>query len=498
MPGRMVASAKSWLCHAGVDRQAAILPWGAGEGGKLSPVDASARILGHVARAWEHVMGVALAACEIVVTVPASFDEVARELTVAAAAKAGLAQVTLVEEPQAVFYAWIDANSGARRRQALHPGERVLVCDVGGGTTDFTLIDVAADDFERRAVGDHLLLGGDNVDIALARRLEARLGKKMDAVQWHGLVHACRMAEARHLLGERPLSRRRSVPITVAVRAAPAHRRASCAGEPRARRAGNEVVLDGFFPKVEVRAARPAKARARACIRVRVALRRRRGDHASSGWLFRPAPRARRRDPLQRRRDEAGASPHPRRRAGRRVARGCAAPREPMPRPDPSRSRTATRCVLRAWSGAGWARASGGGAARAYYVSAAAGSVVFASCRAAPRRAPSASCPRTSSRPRTDRPASVSTRRACADDKAGEVVALAGAAERDDAEIVELPPLVTVLRAPGQKEARVRIRARADLEIGTLELWCVGEDRPRRLRRANPAEAALTSMRAGG
>src|SRR5262249_33117539 len=164
----------SWLSHAGVDRQAAILPWGAVDGPRLSPVDAGARVLGHVARAWDHAGFPPLAGEEVVVTVPASFDEVARELTVGAAAKAGLPNIPLAEEPQAVFYAWIDDNDAARRRQALSAGERILVCDVGGGTTDFTLIEVGADgdSFERSAVGDHLLLGGDNIHVALARQLQ--------------------------------------------------------------------------------------------------------------------------------------------------------------------------------------------------------------------------------------------------------------------------------------------------------------------------------------
>src|SRR6185436_5634233 len=136
-----------------------------------------------------------------------------------AAARAGLTQVTLVEEPQAAFYAWIDVNDTAARKRALAPGERVLVCDVGGGTTDFTLIEVGADgdSFERTAVGDHLLLGGDNIDVALARRVEGRIaagGKKLDAVQWHGLVHACRLAKER-LLGDEAVE---NVPIAVAAR----------------------------------------------------------------------------------------------------------------------------------------------------------------------------------------------------------------------------------------------------------------------------------------
>src|SRR6185436_18999654 len=161
-----------------------------------------------------------------------------------AAARAGLTQVTLVEEPQAAFYAWIDVNDTAARKRALAPGERVLVCDVGGGTTDFTLIEVGADgdSFERTAVGDHLLLGGDNIDVALARRLEARLGK-LDNAQWHGLVHACRLAKEQ-ILG----AAAESVPITVAARGS-----RLIGGLLRGEVSREEVetlVLDGFFPRV--------------------------------------------------------------------------------------------------------------------------------------------------------------------------------------------------------------------------------------------------------
>ncbi len=203
---RMIASAKSWLCHPGVDRNAAILPWGAGDGPKLSPVAAQALVLGHIKQAWDFAMPAAFADQEVLVTVPASFDEAARELTLQAATKAGYPPIVLLEEPQAAFYAWID-GAGAARKTSLAGGDHVLVFDVGGGTTDFTLIDVDAggDAFTRTAVGDHLLLGGDNLDLTLAKlveqRVTARISKKLDALQWHGLVHACRLAKEQ-LLGD--------------------------------------------------------------------------------------------------------------------------------------------------------------------------------------------------------------------------------------------------------------------------------------------------------
>src|SRR5262249_30070773 len=198
-----------------------------------------------------------MAGHEVIVTVPASFDEVARELTVAAAERAGLPQITLLEEPQAVFYAWIDATPPAARKRLLAPGERVLVCDVVGGPPTFPSLQPPGDGdpFARPAVGDPLLLGGDNVDIALARRVEARLAGKLDAVQWHGLVHACRLAKEALLSPDAPASR----PIAIQARGA-----RLIAGTLRAEVTRDEVMelcLDGFFPLV-ARDARPARARA--------------------------------------------------------------------------------------------------------------------------------------------------------------------------------------------------------------------------------------------
>ncbi len=180
-PGRLVNSAKSWLCHAGVDRTAALLPWhAASDVGRLSPVEVSARYLAHVRNAWDaRYPKFPLAEQDFVLTLPASFDEVARELTVKAAALAGLSRVVLIEEPQAAFYAWIYAHS-ENWDQLVQPGQKILVCDIGGGTSDFTLIHVRRGEggmvqFHRVAVGDHLILGGDNLDLALAHHLEQRL-----------------------------------------------------------------------------------------------------------------------------------------------------------------------------------------------------------------------------------------------------------------------------------------------------------------------------------
>ncbi len=202
IPGRLISSAKSWLCHSQVDRSAAILPWGGEEVKKLSPIEASARYLLHIREAWNHTLGpeYPLERQEVVLTVPASFDEVARELTVEAAKRAGLTQVTLLEEPQAAFYAWL-AHHSQSWQEELRERSLVLVCDIGGGTTDFSLISARQDRgklvLERIAVGDHLLLGGDNMDMALARRVEGRLVGlgKLDTPRWQLLCSLCRSAK---------------------------------------------------------------------------------------------------------------------------------------------------------------------------------------------------------------------------------------------------------------------------------------------------------------
>ena len=200
VPGRLIVSAKSWLCHSGVDRTAPVLPWhGAADVERLSPVDVSARYLEHVRGAWDaRFPKHPLAEQDFVLTLPASFDEVARELTVKAAARAKLPRVVLIEEPQAAFYAWIDAHA-EDWHQRVKPGQKILVCDIGGGTSDFTLIRVRPGEgdkvrFHRVAVGNHLILGGDNLDLALAQHIEKRLAgeKGLEPRQWAALVRNCR------------------------------------------------------------------------------------------------------------------------------------------------------------------------------------------------------------------------------------------------------------------------------------------------------------------
>lgn len=206
-PARLVASAKSWLSFGAAARTEPILPWGAPpEIPHLSPVDASAAYLRHLAAAFDTEVGAgtqvsALAQQDLLLTVPASFDEAARELTLQAARTAGFRDVTLLEEPQAAFYAWLDALGDEWRRQ-VRVGDLVLVCDIGGGTTDFSLIAVAEQRgdlvLERVAVGEHILLGGDNMDLALARLLQGRLetdGHRVDTHQLQGLWHQSRLAK---------------------------------------------------------------------------------------------------------------------------------------------------------------------------------------------------------------------------------------------------------------------------------------------------------------
>jgi molecular chaperone DnaK (HSP70) len=216
---RLVSSAKSWLSHPGVDRTAPMLPLNAPEGvPKVSPVEASRRYLEHLREAWDSKLPDApFTEQQVLVTVPASFDAVARELTLKAAEEAGYKNLLLLEEPQAAFYAWIERHPDWRERVAV--GDLILVVDIGGGTTDFTLIAVTEQGgelaLERVAVGEHILLGGDNVDLALARHLEQQLaakGTKLDGVQLHALWQQCRLAKERLLAKD---NKKREEPVTI-------------------------------------------------------------------------------------------------------------------------------------------------------------------------------------------------------------------------------------------------------------------------------------------
>ncbi|MFH1153570.1 MAG: Hsp70 family protein [Pseudomonadota bacterium] len=208
VPHRLISSSKSWLCNEHVDRESPILPWESPDDvRKISPLAASGAIVSHIRDAWNAEMAAGnsdlrLENQDVYLTVPASFDAVARELTVKAARLAGLEDITLIEEPQAAFYAWIE-RSKDQWREKVTRGDLILVCDIGGGTSDFSLIEVTEDDqgklaLERVAVGDHLLVGGDNIDLALSYFLAARLqakGQNLDSWQMRGLVHSCRKAK---------------------------------------------------------------------------------------------------------------------------------------------------------------------------------------------------------------------------------------------------------------------------------------------------------------
>jgi molecular chaperone DnaK (HSP70) len=508
VPGRLVASAKSWLSHPRVDRAADILPWGAPEGvPRISPVAASALYLAHLREAWSSRFPEApLADQELVLTVPASFDEVARELTVRAAREAGLERVTLLEEPQAAFYDFVSRHR-ERLAEALGGAEVVLVCDVGGGTTDFTLIHASAASgmprLTRIAVGDHLLLGGDNVDVALAHGVEAHLGARLDAVQWSLLVQTCRAAKERLLAGDGPAK------TTVAV---PGRGSRLVGGTRSAELTRDEVLstlLDGFFPRVgpdEFPRRRSATALVElglpyeadpAVTRHALAFLR---DHAAevaeatgregalprpdaillNGGVFTPpAVRARLAEVVSS--WFPGAPPIPVLDAERldvAVARGAA-----------------YYALVRR----GLGLRIGGGSARAWFVGV-----------DAPGERPRALClvPRHLEEgqevevPRTfalllDRPVRFplyASSRARLEGP-GDLV------DVDEASFQALPPVETVLRSGGRggkSEVPVRLRARLT-EIGTLELFCVAEDRDARWKlefglRGGAADAAATEV----
>ena len=256
----MVASAKSWLANPGVERTSPILPWGApAEVERVSPVTASARYLEHLRHAWDRKFPQhPLSEQELVLTLPASFDEVARELTIRAAQEAGLPKFVLVEEPQAAFYDFLSRHERALEA-ALGGAKLLLVVDVGGGTTDLTLIHAAFVDGQpkltRIAVGDHLMLGGDNMDMLLARACEERLVglHKLDATQWSMLVAAARDAKEQLLADDGPEK------VTVAVVGRGSKLVGGTLKTELARDEVRERVVEGFFPQV-ARDAAPARA----------------------------------------------------------------------------------------------------------------------------------------------------------------------------------------------------------------------------------------------
>ncbi len=254
-PERTVSAAKSWLCHGGVDRRSPILPWNAPEGiEKISPVVASQRYLEHLVAAWQEVFPESpVAQQKVVLTVPASFDAVARELTREAAIAAGLpTDLVLLEEPQAAVYFWLSA-SGDDWRKELSVGDTMLVCDVGGGTTDLTLVTVEDDNGElvlqRKAVGDHLLVGGDNMDLALAHMLTGRFaeqGVKLDPWQSVGLWHSCRAAK------EALLATDGAATETISVLGRGSKLIGGTVSVEVDRQSVADFLIDGFLPKCDI------------------------------------------------------------------------------------------------------------------------------------------------------------------------------------------------------------------------------------------------------
>ncbi len=265
LPGRQISSAKSWLCHDGVNRRAPILPWQSDDDvEKLSPVEASSCYLAHIRACWDQQHSAhPLADQDVVLTLPASFDQVARQLTVEAAAMAGLPRVLLIEEPQAAFYAWLNLHHNGWEK-IVTAGQTILVCDIGGGTTDFTLIRVRAAhesadaqaantlldrdaqtlSLHRVAVGQHLILGGDNLDLALAKFAERKLavGKRLPPRAWDALRQACRVTKETLLDKSAPPHYTIHLPGTGSRLVGSGSQVEITAEEVQA------VILDGFFP----------------------------------------------------------------------------------------------------------------------------------------------------------------------------------------------------------------------------------------------------------
>jgi molecular chaperone DnaK (HSP70) len=495
VPGRLVTSAKSWLCHAGVDRTAALLPWAAPpDVPRISPVEASARYLQHLVESWNYEMARdrpedRLEKQAVVLTVPASFDDVARNLTVEAARKAGLENLTLLEEPQAAFYCWLATHPPAEAGK-LKPGSLCLVIDVGGGTSDFSLIRAAEQQgelaFVREAVGDHLLLGGDNMDLALAKAVETRLPSagRPDATQYAMLTQACRQAKE-VLLGPNPPP---SYTVTVMGRG-----RQVIGGALHATLtpdAVRRVLFEGFFPLVArdaepVQGARvglhemglpyvsdPAVSRHLAAFLQRHAAGAVPTAVLFNGGVFQPAPlRDRLIEVLHQWYDEPQQ------------------PWQALVLTNPSLDlAVAWGAAQYAWLRHTGGRRIGGGIARSYYVG-------IASDGAAPQAAANTVVcvvPQhleegkevLLDKPQLELalgqpvafPLYTSTVRG--DDRAGDVLQLA------PEQLLQLPPLHTVLRGgkrSGTKIVPVTLAARCT-EIGTLELWCVATDGNNRWR----------------
>ena len=470
-PGRLVASAKSWLSHPSIDRTAAILPWGApDEVPKVSPLEAGASYLRHLRQAWDQAHPEApLAQQPTVLTVPASFDDGARQLTLQAAALAGLGAVHLIEEPQAAFYDWVFTHRNDLARQ-LAGTRRLLVVDVGGGTTDLTLIDVTLDaagqpQLARTGVGDHLVLGGDNMDLALARWIEPRLSgaqpdRQLSAVQLAQLTQRCRSAKERLLAPNGP------VETTVTLQGSGSRLIGGARSATLTRADVDQLLVEGFFPQVAADA-KPQRARGAlvefglpyasdaAITRHIAAFLQRHGGGLpdtvllNGGVFHAPALRERLLTTL-RSWQPAGAPPI-------RLL--------DAPRLDDAVARGA---VAYAMARAGSAPRIRSGAARAYYLALEDGQGVCV----LPYGTPEGDAVRLESRRfslRLGRPVRFNLATSAVDlhDRAGDLVALQDGLQR-------LPPIATVLepKAGAAGEVQVLLDTRIT-EVGTLEMHCV-------------------------
>ena len=483
VPGRLVTSAKSWLSHAAVDRLAPILPWGApAEVRKVSPVAASASYLAHVRSAWnQRHPNAPLERQELVLTVPASFDDAARALTLEAARDAGLPGVRLLEEPQAALHDWLFRHRKTLRAE-LGDARLVLVCDVGGGTTDLSLVRVDLVDgeprLERFAVGQHLMLGGDNMDLALARRAEARLAAapgagaaRLSAGQLTQLVDRCRAAKER-LLGTNP-----PASASVTLLGAGARLVGGARSVEFARDEVHAIVVDGFFPQVAADDA-PRRERASGLVgfglpyaadaavtrHVAAFLR----QHAAAGWpdvlllnggVFRAPAIAERMQST--------------------LSAWSGRPVRLLHNADPDVA-VARGAVAHSLARRGMAPKIGGGSPRSYFLrleSSVAGIVEPAVCLL-PQGSEAGRELRLQDRRfalRVGEPVRfhvVATTAEVAGQSApvpGELVDLAGRDAR------ALPPLATVVRGEGRRELPVQLAATLT-EVGTLEVHCLATD----------------------
>jgi molecular chaperone DnaK (HSP70) len=489
VPGRLVASAKSWLSHAGVDRMAPILPWGsAPDVPKVSPVDASASYLRHLRSAWNHRFpDDPLEQQDLVLTVPASFDEAARALTLAAARAAGLPALRLLEEPQAVFYDWLQRHR-ATLTSELAGTRLVLVCDVGGGTTDLSLIKVDLCDGQasitRIGVGNHLMLGGDNMDTALAHLAESRLAgdsaERLSASRLSQLVERCRAAKEQLLAADAPDQ------VNVTLLGAGARLIGGARSATLTREEVERLIVDGFLPQVE--ASEPLLQRRAGIVEFGL-------PYARDPAITRHVADFLRRHADAVREATAGAAPVPdtlllnggvfratalARRLEQTLGAWRGAPLRVLHNDDPDVA-VARGAVAYALAGASGTPKIGGGAARSYFLLLGEGKrgARRAIC-ILPRGGEAGHELRLDAHNfalRVGEPVRFHLFTSNADAAGRAPFALGELVDLDDGEFARLPPIAMVLRAPGRMRREVPVQlASALTEVGTLEMHCVSVD----------------------